>query len=224
MWCMDQEMVFDAHDRAFACFRGACTRGIYSACRWSDHALALMGVRCLYPHNIIDLAGLVVDQASQRRLLPLCHQCLLRSHRRVGGDPRRASQPHAVAPLLKLLPPTASPQLAPFSTTRASMEILILSKTRGQFFVSFGGQFLISPDRRSCWQARPVPAALDERLQPNRTTILALCEPANHRSGAVNHLSPQIMIGTTANSAETGLAAGCGLSRHQSDPCRQFTS
>jgi hypothetical protein len=24
-----QEMVFDAHDRAFAFFRGACTRGIY---------------------------------------------------------------------------------------------------------------------------------------------------------------------------------------------------
>jgi transposase len=24
-----QEMVFDAHERAFGCFRGACTRGIY---------------------------------------------------------------------------------------------------------------------------------------------------------------------------------------------------
>jgi hypothetical protein len=24
-----QEMVFDAHDRAFAFFKGACTRGIY---------------------------------------------------------------------------------------------------------------------------------------------------------------------------------------------------
>jgi transposase len=24
-----QEMVFDAHERAFAFFRGACTRGIY---------------------------------------------------------------------------------------------------------------------------------------------------------------------------------------------------
>jgi len=24
-----QEMVFDAHDRAFASFKGACTRGIY---------------------------------------------------------------------------------------------------------------------------------------------------------------------------------------------------
>lgn len=26
-----QEMVFDAHDRAFAFFKGACTRGIYDS-------------------------------------------------------------------------------------------------------------------------------------------------------------------------------------------------
>ncbi len=81
-----QEMVFDAHDRAFAFFKGACTRGIYDNL-WTSPAqgdllgpaagmhesirpvagrfapLALMGVRCFWPHNMIGLEGLVVDQA-----------------------------------------------------------------------------------------------------------------------------------------------------------------
>ncbi len=34
-----QEMVFDAHDRAFACFRGACTRGIYDNMRTAVDAV-----------------------------------------------------------------------------------------------------------------------------------------------------------------------------------------
>jgi hypothetical protein len=93
-----QEMVFDAHDRAFAFFRGACTRGIYDnlwtppAARWffryrrrgmresirpvaaAFMLLALMGVRWLWPHNMIGRAGLVVDQASELRSLPTNHQ------------------------------------------------------------------------------------------------------------------------------------------------------
>lgn len=36
--------------------------------------LALMGVRYFLPHNMIGLDGLVVDQASKRRPLPLHHQ------------------------------------------------------------------------------------------------------------------------------------------------------
>jgi transposase len=31
-----QEMVFDAHDRAFAFFKGACTRGIYDNMKTGD--------------------------------------------------------------------------------------------------------------------------------------------------------------------------------------------
>ena len=81
-----QEMVSDAHDRAFALFKGACTRGIDDNL-WTSPAqgdllgsaagmhesirpvagrfapLALMGVRCFWPHNMIGLEGLVVDQA-----------------------------------------------------------------------------------------------------------------------------------------------------------------
>jgi transposase len=81
-----QEMVFDAHERAFAFFRGACSRGIYDNL-WTSPAqgdllgpaagmhesirpvagrfapLALMGVRYSLPHNMIGLEGLVVDQA-----------------------------------------------------------------------------------------------------------------------------------------------------------------
>ena len=36
--------------------------------------LALMGVRCLWPHNMIGRAGLVVHQASRLRSLPTSHQ------------------------------------------------------------------------------------------------------------------------------------------------------
>jgi transposase len=81
-----QEMVFDAHERAFAFFKGACGRGVYDNL-WTSPAqgdllvsalgmhesirpvagqftpLALMGVRCFCPHNMIGHGGLVVDQA-----------------------------------------------------------------------------------------------------------------------------------------------------------------
>jgi hypothetical protein len=36
--------------------------------------LALMGVRCFWPHNMIGHEGLVVDQALKLRSLPTCHQ------------------------------------------------------------------------------------------------------------------------------------------------------
>jgi hypothetical protein len=92
-----QEMVFDAHERAFAFFKGACSRGIYDNL-WTSPAqgdplesaagmhesirpvagqftpLALMGVRCFWPHNMIGLEGLVVDQAQKLRSLPTNHQ------------------------------------------------------------------------------------------------------------------------------------------------------
>jgi transposase len=81
-----QEMVFDAHERAFAFFKGACGRGVYDNL-WTSPAqgdplgsaagmhesirpvagqfvpLALMGVRCFWPHNMIGHGGLVVNQA-----------------------------------------------------------------------------------------------------------------------------------------------------------------
>ncbi len=48
--------------------------------------LALMGIRCLCPHNMLGLVGPVVNQALKLRLMPWCHQYLPRSHRRFGGD------------------------------------------------------------------------------------------------------------------------------------------
>src|SRR5574337_567310 len=89
-----QEMVFDAHERAFAFFKGACARGIYDNL-WTSPAqgallapaagmhesirpvagrfcapLAMMGVRGFRPHNMIGLEGLVVNQAWKLRSLP----------------------------------------------------------------------------------------------------------------------------------------------------------
>ena len=81
-----QEMVFDAHDKAFAFYGGVCRRGIYDNL-WTSPAqgdllgsaagmhnlsgllrddcapLALMGLRYFWPHNMIGQEGLVVDQA-----------------------------------------------------------------------------------------------------------------------------------------------------------------
>src|SRR5690606_6447936 len=61
--------------------------------------LALMGVRCLCPHNMIGLVGPVVNQAWKLRSVPLCHQCLPRSLHRVGGDPvnRRSRSADGIA-------------------------------------------------------------------------------------------------------------------------------
>ena len=56
--------------------------------------LALMGVRCLRPHNMIGHLGLVIDQVSKLRSLPTSHQY----------SPRIRSQPwmqSRSAPLLR---------------------------------------------------------------------------------------------------------------------------
>ena len=110
-----QEMVFDAHERAFAFFRGACARGIYDNL-WTSPAqgdplgsaagmhesirpvggalvlLALMGVRYLRPHNMIGLEGLVVNQAWKLRSLPTNHQVSprIRDGLRFSADARRS--------------------------------------------------------------------------------------------------------------------------------------
>src|SRR5271165_4859100 len=100
-----QEMVFDAHERAFAFFRGACSRGIYDNL-WTSPTqgdlvasavgmhesirpvagriapLALMGVRCFWPHNMIGHKGLVVNQAWKLRSLPMRHQFVTSHPRR----------------------------------------------------------------------------------------------------------------------------------------------
>jgi hypothetical protein len=59
-------------------------------------------------------------------------------------------------------------------------------------------------------------------LQPLGTTVVVLRQSKHHRAGAVDHLSPEIMIGASANAAEPGFPASRILTRHQADPCREF--
>src|SRR5205085_2175644 len=55
-----QEMVFDAHDRAFAFFRGACTRGIYDNMK-----------------TAVDAIFIVRDRRYNRRLAQMCGHYLV---------------------------------------------------------------------------------------------------------------------------------------------------
>jgi hypothetical protein len=55
------------------------------------------------------------------------------------------------------------------------------------------------------------------------TAIVMLRHSKHDRAGAVDHLPPEIMIGESANAAEPGFPAGRILTRHQADPCRQFS-
>jgi transposase len=117
-----QEMVFDAHERAFAFFKGACGRGVYDNL-WTPPAqgdllvsaagmheslrpvaglfapLALMGVRCFWPHNMIGREGLVIDQAWKLRSLPTSHQF----------SPRIQMQPSAQRQCVAIMRPHSPP-------------------------------------------------------------------------------------------------------------------
>ena len=87
-----QELVFDAHDKAFLFYGGVCRRGIYDNL-WTSPAQGdplgsaagmhelirpvagrlcvpgLDAVCCFWPHNMIGLGGLVVNQASKSLVL-----------------------------------------------------------------------------------------------------------------------------------------------------------
>ena len=55
-----QEMVFDAHDRAFAFFRGACTRGIYDNMKTAVDAILVgkdAGLQPALPADVRALPG-----------------------------------------------------------------------------------------------------------------------------------------------------------------------
>jgi transposase len=51
-----QEMVFDAHDRAFAFFKGTCTRGIYDNMKTAVEAI-FIGKERLYNRRFLQMAG-----------------------------------------------------------------------------------------------------------------------------------------------------------------------
>ena len=54
-----QEMVFDAHDRAFALFRGSCGRGIYDNMQTAVETLRWQGpaLQSPLPANVQPLSG-----------------------------------------------------------------------------------------------------------------------------------------------------------------------
>ena len=79
--------------------------------------LALMGVRCLRPHNMIGRGGLVVDQALTLRFVPTSHQCSPRIQLRF-LSPQRSC--------LRLKRPRT---VLPFSTTQAIRAVLLASAT-----------------------------------------------------------------------------------------------
>ena len=53
----DQEMVFDAHDRAFALFKGACGRGIYDNMKTAVETI-FVGKQRLYNRRFLQMCGL----------------------------------------------------------------------------------------------------------------------------------------------------------------------
>ena len=65
-----QEMVFDAHDRAFALFKGACQRGIYDNMKTAVETI-LVGKNRLYNRRFLQMCShYLVDPVAWRRRLP----------------------------------------------------------------------------------------------------------------------------------------------------------
>ena len=118
------EMLFDAHWHGFRVCGGVPARGIYdnlwtppgreeylAATRhWMRESirpiagaitlLALMGVRYLCPHNMIDLYGLVVNQDPKLRSVPLRHQFLPRIHHCLIGNDWQMTIVRRIAPVV----------------------------------------------------------------------------------------------------------------------------
>jgi transposase len=208
-----QEMVFDAHDRAFAFFRGACERGIYDNL-WTSPAqgdplesaagmhesirpvagqftpLALMGVRCFWPHNMIGHGGLVVNQALKLRSLPTNHQVSprIQDGLRFSAEARRS----------------------------CGGQIVLLT---GEHSPGDPCRLIGKRDNR------PIKASpRREHLQPLGTAILVFPQSKHDGAGAVNHLTSEIVIGAPAYSAEPRFASSRILARHKANPRRKFPS
>jgi transposase len=71
-----QEMVFDAHDRAFAFFKGACTRGIYDNMK-----------------TAVETVFLGKERQFNRRFLQMCSHYLVEERTFISGDFRKAKAP-----------------------------------------------------------------------------------------------------------------------------------
>ena len=60
-----QEMVFDAHDRAFAFFKGACRRGIYDNMKTAVETI-FVGKERAYNRRVVQMCGLILPRNSGR--------------------------------------------------------------------------------------------------------------------------------------------------------------
>ena len=70
---------------------------------------------------------------------------------------------------------------------------------------------------------RPIKAAPRRELfQPLGTAILVLRQSKHDGAGAMNHLTPEVVIGPPAYSSEPRLATGRILTRHEANPRRKF--
>ena len=208
-----QELVFDAHDKAFQFYGGVCRRGIYDNL-WTSPAqgdllgsaagmhefirpvagrfapLALMGVRCFWPHNMIGLEGLVVDQAQKLRSLPANHQLSprIRDGYRFSADALRSS----------------------------GGQIVLVTREH-----SPGDPRRLIGERDD----RPIEASPRRELfQPLGPAIIVFGQSKHDGAGAMNHLAPEVVIGAPANPAEPGFAASRILTRHKANPCRKLPS
>ena len=68
-----QEMVFDAHDRAFAFFRGTCTRGIYDNMKTAVEAI-FIGKERLYNRRFLQMCSHYLIQPPSIGLEPMAPQ------------------------------------------------------------------------------------------------------------------------------------------------------
>ena len=156
--------------------------------------LALMGVRCFWPQNMIGHEGLVINQAWKLRSLPTNHQFHL-----------------------------ASETASHFSLGRGSLGRVAKSR-RGQIVLlprqhGPGGPRRFVGERDN----RPIKASpCREPLQPLGPTVVVLRQSEHHGAGAMNHLTSEIVIGTPAYSAKPRFASGRVLTRHKANPRRKF--
>ena len=66
------------------------------------------------------------------------------------------------------------------------------------------------------------PSPRREPLQPLRAAVVMLRQSKHDGTSAMNHLTPEVVIGAPANPAEPRLATGRILTRHEADPRRKF--
>lgn len=104
--------------------------------------------------------------------------------------------------------------------------VAVLLRSRGHVFL-VSGQYdpgdpcgLVSERNKRAIESSPS----RKIFQPLGAPIIVFRQPAHDSACAVDHLSPQVMIGASANAAEPRSPTGCILSWGQADPCGKLPS